>query len=251
MPQRPRYYEAHEAEYAKRIAAGHVGWDGGEYDQFFMRPFLSRSLARADFRGMPRLALDLGCGTGALSCQLAAAGFEVTGIDISPTAIEMARRMAARRGLRITFEVDDVCRRALPERAFGLVVDGHLLHCVVFEHERRRLLEQVRHSLAPGGEFWVETMLLEDGQEPNPEWHLDERGVVWARQREGGDRYAEAVWRDGSWWLPQRLIARSREALLGELRSAGLKIVESEVYPPAEPRTPGGLRARCATPVEG
>lgn len=241
-----RYYEAHEAEYAKRIAAGYVGWDPGEYDRFFMRPFVSRSLARANFAGTRRRALDLGCGTGALSCQLAAAGFEVTGLDISPTAIEVAREMAARRNLRITFDVDDVCRRALPGRAFELVVDGHLLHCIVFEHERRRLLGQVRRSLAEGGEFWVETMLLEDGWEPNPQWHLDERGVVWARPREGGDRYAEAVWRDGSWWLPQRLIVRSSDALLAELRAAGLRVIESEVYPPAEPRTPGGLRARCA-----
>lgn len=247
MSRLTHYYEAHEAEYVKRIAAGRVGWDAGEYDQYFMRPFVTRSLARANFRGAPPRALELGCGTGALSCHLAAAGFEVTGIDISPTAIALAREMAERRNLRIAFEVGDVCHRALPERAFDLVVDGHLLHCIVFDDERRYLLEQVRRSLAPAGEFWVETMLLEAGQEADPKWHLDERGIVWSRARQGGDRYAEAVWRDGSWWLPQRLIARSREALLAELRSAGLNVVEWEVAPPAEPRTPGDFRARCGS----
>jgi SAM-dependent methyltransferase len=247
MTKRAHYYEAHDAEYAKRLAAGQVAWDAGDYDQFFMRAFVERSLERAGFRGAGRRALELGCGTGPLSCQLAEAGFDVTGIDVSPTAIGLAREMSARRGLQINFELGDVCRQALPERSFDLIVDGHLLHCIVFPHERRRLLEQVRNALRQGGEFWVETMLLEGGHEADPAWHLDERGVAWAPI--GNDRathYVEAEWRDGAWWLPQRLIARSPEALMTELGAAGLTVLEWECYPPAEPRTPGGVRARCA-----
>jgi hypothetical protein len=67
---------------------------------------------------------------------------------------------------------------------------------------------------------------------------------VWARINDGA-RFVEVVRRDGNWWLPQRLIARSRDALLTELSSAGLRVVESECYPPSRPREPGGLRARC------
>jgi len=242
------YYEAHEAEYAKRLAAGQVAWDGGAYDEFFMRPFVARSLERSNFRGRAGLrALELGCGTGPLCCQLAEAGFDVLGIDISATAIARAREVAAQRKLAITFEVGDVCRHPLPGEAFDLIVDGHLLHCIVFEHERRRLLEQVRGALKPGGEFWVETMLLEDPRGADPAWHLDAHGVVWAPlDAVRGKLYTEAVYRDGGWWLPQRLIARSRAALLAELESAGLRVIESECYPPPAPLAPGGLRARCA-----
>jgi SAM-dependent methyltransferase len=241
------YYEAHEAEYVKRLAAGQVAWDAGAYDDFSMRPFVARSLARSKLSGRTgRKALELGCGTGPLSCQLAAAGFDVLGIDISPTAIALAREMAARRKLSATFEVADVCRRPLPEGAFDLIVDGHLLHCIVFEHERRRLLEQVRRALQATGEFWVETMLLEDPRVADPAWHLDAHGIVWARLRgDAGQRFAEAVKRNGAWWLPQRLIARSRVALLAELESAGLRVIESECYPPPAKLSPGGLRARC------
>jgi SAM-dependent methyltransferase len=247
MSERAHYYEAHEAQYVKRLGAGQVAWDGGAYDDFFMRPFVARSLERSHFHspGARARALELGCGTGPLSCQLAEAGFDVTGIDISPSAIAFAREVAATRNLPITFEVGDVCRSPFPPRPFDLIVDGHLLHCVVFENERRGLLERVRQSLAPGGEFWLETMLLEEGQEPDPAWNLDNRGVVWA-QINDGERYFEAERRDESWWLPQRLIGRSANALLAELRSAGLRIVEHETYPPTAPRTPGGLRARCA-----
>jgi SAM-dependent methyltransferase len=242
------YYEAHEAEYVKRLAAGHVAWDAGAYDDFSMRPFVARSLERSKLLGRTgRNALELGCGTGPLSCQLAAAGFDVLGIDISPTAIALAREMAARRKLSITFEVADVCRHPLAEGAFDLIVDGHLLHCIVFEQERQRLLENVRRALKPDdGEFWVETMLLEHGHEPDPQWHLDARGVVWAPLSAGrGEHFLEAVRRDGAWWLPQRLIARSRVALLADLAAAGLRVIESECYPPPAPHMPGGLRARC------
>src|SRR5579872_5793347 len=170
LAKRARYYEVHEAEYVKRLNAGQVGWEAGAYDDFFMRPFVAGSINRSTFHRPGARALDLGCGTGALSCQLAEAGFEVTGIDIAPSAITLAREMAARRKLRISFDVADVCAQPFPRRGFDLVVDGHLLHCIAFEQERRQLLEKIRRSLNTGGEFWVETMLLEDGQEPNPEW---------------------------------------------------------------------------------
>ncbi len=237
------YYEGHEAEYVRRINAGHVGWDKGGYDEFFMKPFVARSLDRSGLKRQGGRALDLGCGTGALSCQLAEANLDVTGLDISATAIGFAKAIAEKRDLRIDFAVADIVRDPLPTGQFDVTVDGHLLHCIVFEEERQRVLEKVRQSLNGGGEFWVETMLLENGQEPDPDWHMDERGMVWSRIDQG-DQYVEAQCRDGNWWLPQRLIARSQEALLAEFLSAGLTAVEVECYAPLAPLTPGGFRAR-------
>jgi len=60
MTKGAHYYEAHDAEYVKRLAAGQVAWEAGEYDQFFMRAFVERSLERASFRGAGRRALELG-----------------------------------------------------------------------------------------------------------------------------------------------------------------------------------------------
>ncbi len=42
----------------------------------------------------PRRVLDLGCGTGWTSRFLGKVGYEVTGLDISPEAVETARRLA-------------------------------------------------------------------------------------------------------------------------------------------------------------
>jgi cyclopropane fatty-acyl-phospholipid synthase-like methyltransferase len=210
-----------------------------------MRPFVARCLERATLRcGAP--ALEMGCGTGPLSCQLAEAGLDVIGVDISPTAIVVARGMAARRKLPIAFAIADVCHWPFAEETFDLIVDGHLLHCIVFVNERRALLENVRRSLTDDGEFWLETMMLADGWEANPDWHLDARGVVWSPIGDRGAQYADAEQRDGTWWLPQRLIARSADQVLHELHAAGLRVIEHESYVPSEPRAPGGFRARCA-----
>src|SRR5258708_36547438 len=53
--------------------------------------------------------LDVGCGEAAVSLYLAERGYTTVGLDISPTAIELARTEAARRGLgNASFEVADI-----------------------------------------------------------------------------------------------------------------------------------------------
>ena len=54
--------------------------------------------------------LDIGTGTGciALALKKAHPGWQVTGIDISPEAIEVARENAKRNGLEVEFEVADI-----------------------------------------------------------------------------------------------------------------------------------------------
>src|SRR6201995_4642383 len=53
--------------------------------------------------------LDAGCGEAALSMHLAALGHDTVGLDASPTAIELAKTEAAKRGLsKAAFEVADL-----------------------------------------------------------------------------------------------------------------------------------------------
>lgn len=64
----------------------------------------------ASRRRRPRRArgrCELGCGGGQAALRLARAGYAVTGIDFSETAIELARRNAADAGLAATFLVGD------------------------------------------------------------------------------------------------------------------------------------------------
>ena len=77
---------------------GVVNWDPGEYDRHLPRVI-------REFEVKPGRVLDLGCGTGKSAIWLAERGFDATGIDLSPAAIEQARRSARRRGIDARFVV--------------------------------------------------------------------------------------------------------------------------------------------------
>src|SRR6476646_6293911 len=55
----------------------------------------------------PLDALDVGCGTGFLSLEVAARAHGVVGIDLAPAMLEAARAKAAAQGLMVRFETAD------------------------------------------------------------------------------------------------------------------------------------------------
>ena len=110
--------------------------------------------------------LDVGCGTGDLAIALARRGLEVTAVDISRVAIDMARAKAAREGLTVHFEVQDATDLSLPSAPFDSVFDSGLLHSL-----HRRGGGQVDEYLAllpglaaPGATVFVLAVSVEDGQ---------------------------------------------------------------------------------------
>src|SRR5215472_16237954 len=72
----------------------------------------------------PGRALDLGCGTGTDSIYLAAHGWDVTGVDMVPRALAIARRRAAAAGVAPRFVEGDATRL----RDLGLGDGFTLLH---------------------------------------------------------------------------------------------------------------------------
>jgi SAM-dependent methyltransferase len=73
-------------------------------------------------------AIDLGCGAGGVSLELAQAGFAVTGVDFSPVALTKSRAAADRLGLgreRVMFVAGDLTAGSVPGVAgpFDLLVD--------------------------------------------------------------------------------------------------------------------------------
>lgn len=75
---------------------------------------LARVLAEAKIA--PNTVFELGCGRGINAVWLAQQGFDVTGIDFNQLAIQAARERAQAAGLKIRFELADVCN--LPD-GFG------------------------------------------------------------------------------------------------------------------------------------
>lgn len=70
---------------------------------------------------------DLGCGTGSLSALVAAAGHQVTGVDLSPEMIRRAEAKVGPIGPRPTFLVADAADPPLDAGAFDVVLSRHVL----------------------------------------------------------------------------------------------------------------------------
>ena len=94
------------------------------------------------------LILDLGCGTGHLTAQIAESGAEVVGIDSSEDMV----RVASQNYPNILFEVADA--RSLPfEGEFDAVFSNAVLHWV---RPPEAVVESVRRALRPRGRFVAE-----------------------------------------------------------------------------------------------
>ncbi len=90
--------------------------------------------------------LDLGCGDGALTLEIARSGADVLGIDSSPSQI------AAARGLGLEAEVIDATRLGF-DREFDAVFSNAALHWI---KDRAAVLAGVARALKPGGRFVAE-----------------------------------------------------------------------------------------------
>ncbi|HAS55475.1 MAG: methyltransferase type 12 [Nitrospirae bacterium GWC2_57_13] len=104
-------------------------------------------------RVAPCRALDLGCGAGNYAVYLAGRGFDVMGVDISPTAIGMAAENARKRGAACSFFAADVLGDLHEvDGIFDLAYDWELLHHL-YPEQREKYVVNVRDKLKPGGSY--------------------------------------------------------------------------------------------------
>lgn len=101
----------------------------------------------------PGRAVDLGCGTGNYSLYLASRGFRVTGVDIAPSAISLARENAAKTGLDVHFVIGDLSNDDLDlGNGFVFALEWMLLHHLP-PARYAKYVEAVHRLLAPGGRY--------------------------------------------------------------------------------------------------
>jgi SAM-dependent methyltransferase len=99
--------------------------------------------------------LDAGCGYAELSLELAAQGYIVLGVDLTPTAIAAATNAAQERGLtNASFEQADVTEFGGHDGRFSTVIDSTLFHSLPIE-DRDDYLRSVHRAAAPGARFYI------------------------------------------------------------------------------------------------
>lgn len=101
----------------------------------------------------PCKTIDLGCGTGNHAIYLASKGFDVTAIDIAPTAIRTGQENAKANGVRCKFLVADVVSDLDKfSQTFDFAYEWSLLHHI-FPQKRGKYVECVYRILNPRAKY--------------------------------------------------------------------------------------------------
>jgi SAM-dependent methyltransferase len=101
----------------------------------------------------PCKTVDLGCGAGNNAIYLASEGFEIIGLDISASAISIAKENANKKKIKCTFYIVDVLGNMDEFRqSFDFAYDWELLHHI-FPEQREIYVQNVCNILKPKGKY--------------------------------------------------------------------------------------------------
>lgn len=99
--------------------------------------------------------LDVGCGVGRHVVYLGGRGFQIAGMDISPTGVRRAQEACAERGLAFDGQVADMTKLPWDDGTFDAALSTSTIH----HHLRAGIVQalgEIRRVLKPGGLFLVD-----------------------------------------------------------------------------------------------
>lgn len=131
----PSVYAPHRRKRPRRISTVNTSWE---------RPRKERHTL--PWHGQGRL-LDFGCGGGSFLQRMHMQGWEVTGLDVSPFAVETIRK-----DLGLRAHLGTLPHAELQPESFDVVTMWHSLEHV---HDPMEILRQAHRILTPGGKLLV------------------------------------------------------------------------------------------------
>lgn len=221
-------YEAHEIAYRRMKKEGILVWGqkgSGTTGKSchpetysFLREVFSQPWAPKGGR-----VIEFGCGTGPILRRVCKKGFSGVGIDVSRTAIAMAREQS--KGLDIKFKQGDACNIDIKSLGkFDAVIDGLCLHCITNKKDRKAYLDNVFAILKTGGLFVLLTMCGPMDRKRFSEvckGHRIMRKVIYVPFEDKS--YGRLAKFDGKEYLPTRYIGHWKE-ILNEVSKAGFEL---------------------------
>ena len=218
-------YIGHDRAYQrKRQNPAYAGWNERDSLAQDWQNYWQPLIQRPHFPKTGTL-LELGCGAGNLSLSFAQLGYEVTGVDIAPTAIDWAKDNAAEANVQVTFLQNDVL--TLPDIAdasFDIALDGHCFHCIIGT-DRAQFLQSAHRILKPNGVLVINTMCNEVPK--TVEWF------------DTFDRLSRCLMHGN---IATRYIGDSND-ILQEIINAGFRILSAEISPPKHAEDLADLQA--------
>ncbi|NJD04119.1 MAG: class I SAM-dependent methyltransferase [Ruminiclostridium sp.] len=101
----------------------------------------------------PSMILDLGCGTGSFCMEMAARGYEMIGIDLSPEMLSCAQAKALDKKLDILYLNQDITCFELYGTVDAIVCLMDTLNYITYKNDIKHVLNLVNNYLNPGGLF--------------------------------------------------------------------------------------------------
>ena len=158
--------------------------------------------------------LELGCGTGYFTRELARSGADIIAVDVSPELLEMARADCSAKNVR--YEIQNACALSYPDAAFHSVVGSSVLHHL----EIKEAVREIHRVLKPRGTiYFTEPNML------NPQIAI-QKNVPWVKRKLGDSPDETAFFR----WPLRRL-----------LEQTGFRDVRIEPFDFLHPKTPRPL----------
>ena len=155
--------------------------------------------------------LELGCGTGYFTRELARSGADIVAIDVSPELLEIAKANCSTPNVR--YEIKNAYELSYPDGAFNSVVGSSVLHHLEID----AALREVYRVLKPGGTiYFTEPNML------NPQIAI-QKNVPWVKRKLGDSPDETAFFR----WPLRRL-----------LEQKGYREVRIEPFDFLHPKTP-------------
>jgi ubiquinone/menaquinone biosynthesis C-methylase UbiE len=177
-----KYYEYYDDVYRWAYQAGMNSWLVDRHDGKSMKSFetdLKEILNLELLPPLPAKAIDLGCGEGQYTILFAKMGYEMTGIDISQSAIKRARMLSKEAGVKINFQTGDITDLSrFKNSSFDLALQLHSFHVLINPKDRQAHLSEVFRILKPGG-----ILFFNNGLTPTSEFQQEEM----AKERQIGE----------------------------------------------------------------
>jgi len=144
-----------------------LGWELGKPRPILVE-FVEKGLVK---KGK---ALDICCGAGTNTVYIAEKGFQMTGIDIAPTAIKYAKEKAAQAKVNVRFMVHDFLDLPFDDEEFDFVFDMGCFHHVKTE-KRTTFIEGVSRVLKKGGAYMLTCFSYKNGRAWN---HFTKQQII-------------------------------------------------------------------------
>ena len=137
--------------------------------------------------------LELGCGTGYFTRELARSRADIVAIDVSPELLEIARANCSGRNVR--YEIQNASALSYPDGVFDSVVGSSVLHHLEIEEA----LREIHRVLKAGGTiYFTEPNML------NPQIAV-QKNVPWVKRKLGDSPDETAFFR----WPLRRLLEQT------------------------------------------